>query len=418
MKADQELNYKNHTEKYVKLTDIAFTLLCIGLSSFSVAVLFELKKKIVEEKHWLNNDEYLNGLGLAQMLPGALAVNFVAYVGHTLRGLQGSIIAVIFFMLPCFTLMVLLSYLYLKLGELPVIISLQNGLSAMVVGLVLNFIIDLWKSGANNPKLTLLAILGFIVVYFYKSSVFPIFAVAGAISVFFVILEKIFPRWGKFISQGFWQEKKDQEIKLKIIKATFNMKNYLFMVSCLFLIIGIDFFLIYMQARLAQVGTLFFKIGALIFGGGYAMLPFIQDTVVNQYHWLDNREFGIALALSLITPGPVAIISAFIGFKVAGLAGAFIAAVNMYLPSFALTNIIAPLYREVSQITVIKQILKGIVAAFIGTMLSLIIKLTSTNLVDLQTWGIAIAAFVAQRYMKVGTVWIILAGAVISLILF
>ena len=167
-----------------------------------------------------------------------------------------------------------------------------------------------------------------------------------------------------------------------------------------------------------QLGTTLFGIGGLTFGSGYAMLPFIQDTMVNQYQFVTDKEFGVALALSLLTPGPVTVISAFIGYKVAGLFGAALAMANMYLPAFAFVNIISDLYNRARKVDKFKMVITGIVAAFIGTLWAVVIRLTGSSLVDLPTYGMAIAAFGIQRFTKIDTLWIIIAGALISLVIF
>ena len=161
-----------------------------------------------------------------------------------------------------------------------------------------------------------------------------------------------------------------------------------------------------------------FEIGGLTFGSGYAMLPFIQDAMVNQYHFVTNKEFGVALALSLLTPGPVTVISAFVGYKVAGIFGAALAMANMYLPSFVVVTIISDLYRRAGNADLFKMVISGIVAAFFGTLWAVIIKLIGSSLVDLPTYGLALAAFGVQRLTKIDTLWIIVVGAIISLLIF
>ena len=160
------------------------------------------------------------------------------------------------------------------------------------------------------------------------------------------------------------------------------------------------------------------QIGALTFGSGYAMLPFIQDTVVAQFGWLSNQQFAVALALSLITPGPVTIIGTFIGYKVAGIAGAAAGMVNMYFPAWAMTALVTAPYAKAGQTVHFRQVIGGIVAAFIGTLVVVVIKLTTDMLVDIPTIAMAVGAFLVQRFIKVDTVWIVLGGALVSLALF
>ena len=129
----------------VKLWDIARTFLCIGLTSFSLAALGEAKDWMIRKRRWFSDEEYLQGLGLAQLMPGAPTVNLFSYLGFRLRGLPGAVAATVCFLIPSFLLMLLLSHLYLKYGEMPVISGLFRGLGALVVGLVFNTILNLWR---------------------------------------------------------------------------------------------------------------------------------------------------------------------------------------------------------------------------------------------------------------------------------
>jgi chromate transporter len=134
----------------VKLWRIAHTFLGIGLGSFSLAALGEAKNWMTQKRKWFTDEEYMQGLGLAQLLPGAPTVNLSSYLGYRLRGLPGAAAATLCFLLPCFFLMLLLSHLYLVYGEMPVVSGLFRGLGALVVGLVFNTVLNLWRSGVKT----------------------------------------------------------------------------------------------------------------------------------------------------------------------------------------------------------------------------------------------------------------------------
>jgi chromate transporter len=197
-----------------------------------------------------------------------------------------------------------------------------------------------------------------------------------------------------------------------------HWRNVTLLVVCLSLVLTADLLLIRLRPELMQMGARFLRIGALVFGSGYAMLPFIQDAVVNQFAWLTNRQFAVALALSLITPGPVTIIGTFIGYKVAGVAGALAGTVNMYFPAWAMTTIVAAPYAKAGQAGYVKQVIGGVVAAFLGTLVVVLIQLGVDTLVDISAITMATAAFAVQRFVKIDTIWIVLGGALVSLVLF
>jgi chromate transporter len=466
----QKLVTENEAPK-VKLWHIARTFLGIGLASFSLAALGEAKNWMTKKRRWFSDEEYMQGLGLAQLMPGAPTVNLSSYLGFRLRGLPGATAATVCFLIPCFLLMLLLSHLYFKYGDMPVVAGLFRGLGALVVGLVFNTIINLWRSGVKTIFNWMMAVIGFAMVFSFKMGVLRILLITGGASLIMMFLNHRFPglnRWtgswsGLWRKSGersgnpggnapnqragagsaagpanpqqpnhsrirkLWKTKSRQAaatVGTEYISACSQMplplhwRKITMLVFWLALILAADLLLIRLRPELWQMGSKFLRIGALVFGSGYAMLPFIQDTVVNQFQWLTNQQFAVALALSLITPGPVTIIGTFIGYKVAGVLGALVGMVNMYFPAWAMTTIVAAPYAKAGQVSYVKQVIGGIVAAFIGTLVVVLIKLARGTLVDIPTISMAVAAFGIQRFIKIDTVWIVLGGALVSLVVF
>jgi len=418
VKTKSEINQSVEKPSVVSLFVIAKTFLHIGLVSYSLASLGEAKKSLVDKKNWMTDEEYLNGLALSQLLPGAPTVNLNTYIGYFLRGFPGALVASIFFVIPCFVSMVVLAHLYLNYNDVPLVSSLFKGVGALVVGLVFNTIIDLWRKGVNTPQLMILATGGFVIVYFLKVNIITLLLVAGVVSLVFTLLTIKFSGWKAVMDKKFWAAKKSSQRAASAIRFEFSKKKYVGMLIMLAVLLIINFVINFSNPTFRNLGNSLFGIGGLTFGSGYAMLPFIQDAMVNQYHFVTDKEFGVALALSLLTPGPVTVIYAFVGYKVAGIFGAALAMANMYLPSFAVVNIIADLYNRAGKVDKVKMVISGIVAAFFGTLWAVVFKLTGNSLVDFPTWGLALAAFGVQRFTKIDTLWIIIAGALISLVIF
>ncbi len=453
----------------VKLWHIACTFLGIGLASFSLTALGEAQNWMTKKRKWFTDDEYMQGLGLAQILPGAPTVNLSSYLGFRLRGLPGAVGATVFFLIPSFLLMLLLSGLYIKYSEMPVVSGLFRGLAALVIGLVFNTIINLWRSGVKTVFNRLMAVAGFVMVFWLKMGVLKILLVAGGASLAMALLTRRFP------SLSPWTESRSGPIGNKTLAAdpgkdecqqvaateklttgksgdslarklmnlcraqncqtsntngadcvsacsrvdlALHWRKFMLLLFWLAAILAVDLVLIHLRPELMRMGDSFLRIGALTFGSGYAMLPFIHDTVVNQFRWLTNQQFAVALALSLITPGPVTIIGTFIGYKVAGFAGAIVGMVNMYFPSWAMTTMVTAPFAKAGQAVHVRRVIGGIVAAFIGTLVVVLIKLSVDTLVDIPSVAMASGAFIVQRFVKVDTVWIVLAGALVSLAIF
>lgn len=397
----------------VSLWEIGLTFLRIGAVSFSLAALGEAKNWLVKEKKWFTDEEYLQGVGFSQILPGAPAVSLMIYLGHRLRGFWGSVYASGAYLFPAFVFMLVFTYLYTEYRELGVISSLFKGLGALVVGLVINTVLNLWKSGVTSKQNWILAIGGFVLIYWLHLSIYWILLLATLLSITFVLISR---------RSLWWAEKmaglSEQQSLEKNRTQSFEWKKIGITAGLVAVVVAADIILISTTEVFTNLGITFMELGGLVFGSGYAMLPFIQEEAINNYNWITTQQFTAALALSLVTPGPLTKIATFIGFKAAGLLGALVATVNIYLPTFCIINLTADLYRRAGQVPIIRLVVRGVVAAFIGTLWAVVIRLTTDILVDIPTWIMALGAVAAQRYTKIDTLWLVLVGAVISIVLF
>jgi len=400
------------TGRIVPLADIGFTFFRIGITSFSLAALGEAKRWLVEEKNWFTDEDYLQGVGFSQLLPGAPAVSLMMYLGYRLRGFWGSLVAATGYMIPAFFLMLLLGYLYARYNQYPVVKDLFTGLSALVVGLVLNTVLSLWQSGVKSKQNWILALGGFAMIYLAKLSIYWILLAATVTSIFFVYL-RIHSTWwaDKMAADG---SSRDRAFTPQPV----SWRSYGFTAGFVAAAVAVNTLVISTLPVFRDLGVTFMQLGGLVFGSGYAMLPFIQETAVSQFGWITSHDFTIALALSLVTPGPLTKIATFIGFKAAGLAGALVATVNIYLPTFGIINLTADFYRRAGQVTNIRLVIRGVVAAFIGTLWAVVIRLSTDIIVDFPTMFMAAGAVVMQRFTQIDTLWIILGGAVVSVVLF
>ena len=407
----------------IGLWEIASTFLGIGLASFSLAALGEAREWLTRRRKWLTDEEYLRGVALAQLLPGAPTVNLCSYLGYRLRGLPGAATATVFFLVPCFLSMFLLSYVYLHYGTVAVVSRLFRGLAALVVGLVFNTVVNLWQAGVKTRINWFLAVAGFVMAFWLKLGVIEILLFAGSAGLVLVFAAGRLPRLAAWAGLGPVVTPSvrgpGEELPAAGARAWFpGGRLVLQVVLAVVLVLGAQVLLLGRWPQLLPLGGSFLRIGAVVFGSGYAMLPFIQDTVVNHLGWLTDQQFAAALALSMITPGPVTIIGVFIGYKVAGLAGALTGMVDMYLPAWVMTIVAAGPYDRAGGAGVVKQVTGGIVATFIGTLWVVLIRLGAGTLVDGAAWALALAAVVAVRFGKVRTIPVVLAGAIVSMLLF
>lgn len=399
--------------KQVSLRDIAWTFLQIGAVSFSLAALGEAKNWLVKRKGWFTEEEYLQGVGFSQLLPGAPVVSLMAYCGYQLRGVLGSATAVIANLMPPFILMLLFTYLYAEYHHLTVISSLFKGLGALVVGLVINTVLGLWKSGVNTKQNWFLALGGFCLVYWLQLSIYGIFLLATTLSIIFMLLSRRWSWWARVMA-GIKDNTFKEDIKLQQIDWL-KYRITLLIIGTVF--VG-NIILINTSETFYNLGITLMQLGGLVFGSGYAMLPFLQKEAIDTYQWVSGSEFTAAVALSLVLPGPVTKVATFIGYKAAGLMGAVVATINIYLPTFCIINLTADFYRRANQVVMIRLVVRGIVAAFIGTLWAVVIRLAETNLVDAGTIMMAAGIVLAQRFTNINTLKIVLIGALISVVVF
>jgi chromate transporter len=411
----------------VTLRRLGSAFLAIGLASFSLAALGEAKTWLSERRRWFTSEEYVQGLGLAQLLPGAPSVNMMSYFGFRLRGLPGAATAAVSFLLPGASSMLLLSYLYLRYGELPAMAGLVRGLGAMVLGLVLNTVLNLWKAGVKTRLQWLMALGGFALVFWLRMGIVSLLVFAGAASLAAVLAGRRFTAARRWIEPAGAPPRTrgagsatGQDVTFVsacgLVPLHLGWRRTATLASWLGAILCVDLLLIRSTPDLLRMGSELLRIGALTFGSGYAMLPFIQDVAVRQFAWVSEKQFAVALALSLVTPGPVILVAGFIGYKVAGVPGGVAGIVNVCLPAWALTNLLASAWARVGQVPYVREVIGGVVAAFVGTLAVVVWKLGATTLVDVPAVAMAAGAFASQRLAKLDTVWIVLGGAALSVL--
>lgn len=383
-------------EKEVTLADIFLTFFKMGLTAFGPAMMSEAKKNIVKRKGWLTEQEFLNGLALAQFLPGATFVTLTVFMGYRIRHLAGALASFVGFLLPPFGLMVGLSYLYFRYNGVPLVDSAFTGLEALVVALIANAVLDIGKSVIKDWKTLAVATISLGVASIY-SNIFLILLLASILGILF------YRPW----------EMAHTESPLKVSKAHYNIREIIITLAVSAVIALVFAF----DPLLLQLQSVFFRIGLLVFGNGFTMIPLIQQEVVNSYHWLDLNQFTVGIALGQVTPGPVVITATFVGYKVAGLLGAIAATIGVFAPCFILVMLIMPVYTKIKENPWVKVIFKGILASFVGLMVVVLWGMARHGLTDMVTIGLALVALVALRLTKLDVIWVILGGTGIYLLI-
>ena len=342
-----------------KRSEVAATFLKIGVLGFGAPAIWGLIQAEVQERRgWLSKERYLEGLALVNALPGAPAMQMCIFAGHQRAGMWGGLLAGLAFMAPAFAMVLLLSALASAYGALPVLRDAFYGLSPVVLGI---FIVTIYRLGTTAIK--------------DITSILIAAAAAGAAAFSLLGLPGILLL-----------------AACAGVATHYSRKAGLIAAIIAALLIGAEHlvdktFAVSMSATAApdlwSLGTFFFKVGAVTFGGGMTIIYFVQDQVVNHLHWITAQQFLECLTLAQFTPGPIIMVGAYVGYKVAGFAGAAVAALAIFLPSFVLMLSILPVFERVRRLAWVKAAMRGISPAVVGAIAVSIVHLAPHAAPDL-----------------------------------
>jgi len=389
------------------LGGLFLSFLKIGFTGFGggFAVLTQLRHLVVLERRWLGEHDFVEALALGQSLPGTSAGNAVTYLGFRLRGWRGATVSLTGFILPSMLMMIALGALYDRFRALPNTEQLFHGFNAAVVALIA---VTAWRMGRHTSRKTwqrILIVLSFAAVIFLRATVVEVILVAGLIGIGIEsFVEPRLPRLGRIRS---FAVRRQQRIKERLGGKRRRRKPHRFYGGYLTeamaeqrlremserlvtqspeddgdelieegapprsrnALLLLPAWPIIAKLGLAlSVSFIFLRIGAVTFGGGYVMIPEIENEVVHSQHWLTHQEFADATALGQITPGPVLIMATFVGFRVAGTLGALLCTLCVFLPSFLMTIAAGSSFRRFRTNRQTQAFLRGVAPAVTGLL--------------------------------------------------
>ncbi len=383
------------TKPAYTLRQLIFYFLKLGYAGFGgpVALVGYMHRDLVEKNKWISEDEYKEGLALAQLAPGPLAAQLGIYLGFVHYGVMGATLCGLAFVVPSFIMVVLIGIAYKLYGGLPWMQAVFYGVGAAVIGII----------AMSSYKLTAKSVSKFNVAAIKKNWLLWFFYLIGAAITIITQKEEVL----LFVAAG---------LLYMIIKAPPQWMHRSKALSSVFLLdIG---FWSYDTATLGKIAIFFTKAGAFVFGSGLAIVPFLHGGVVTENHWLTETQFLDAVAVAMITPGPVVITVGFIGYLVAGFPGACVAALATFLPCYLFTVIPAPYFKKIAKNTSIKAFVDGITSAVIGALVGSVIIIATRSIIDIPTALIAVASVLALIYVKkIQEPYIIFTAAVIGFVL-
>ena len=382
------------------LGGLFLSFLKIGFTGFGggIAVLTQIRNVVVQQRAWLREHDFIEALALGQSLPGTSAGNAVTYIGFRLRGWRGAAVSLFGFILPSMLMMIVLAIFYTRFRALPNTEQLFHGFNAAVVALIA---VTAWRMGKHTiskPWQRILIVLAFVAVVVLKATVVEVILLSGVVGVGIEsFTERRLPRlerirgfasrrqrrirrrlearrakphefYGGYLTQALAEERlrrmseapvtQDVDEESSDITARVPTRGILLFGMPILTKLGLAL----------SLSFIFLRIGTVTFGGGFVMIPEIQAEVVNSHHWLTHDEFADATALGQITPGPVLITATFVGYRVAGVLGALLSTLSVFLPSFLMTVAAGSSFRRFRTNHQMQAFLRGVAPAVTGLL--------------------------------------------------
>jgi chromate transporter len=386
-----------------KLRELAQIFLKLGLIGFGgpQAHIAMMNEEAVVKRNWLTQEQFLEGIAICEMLPGPASTQMGIYTGYLYAGQIGALVAGLCFISPAFLIVVGLSWLYFRFWELPQIADLFLGIAPVITAIILSFC---WKLGKKVLKLPLNIAIALAVFYLtirFQVNILLQFIVAGLIGVFF---------------------NRSRSQKIHGLTLPF-IPIYLGKISSEVLTLSSFWNIERIQAFFIPLTIFFLKVGSFIFGGGLVIIPLLEFEVVQNFHWLTRNEFINGVAIGQISPGPVVLTAAFIGYKVAGFLGALTATIAIFTPSFIFIMAAAPLLTKVRQNLIIQNFLKGVTPAVLGAIAAASIPIAQSAIfqeeIILSLGGIAILVLSSIALIRYNfAIWkLIILGGILGLFL-
>jgi chromate transporter len=372
-----------------RLRDVALLYARLGATAFGgpAAHIAIMESEVVRRRQWLTHEEFLDLLGVVNLIPGPNSTQMAIQIGYRVAGWPGLLAGGICFILPAALLTLILAWAYVRYGSLPQATALLHGVKAVMVAIVLQAIWNLSRTAVKTSSLAIIAIIA-VLANLLGLHVLAVLFGAGVLSI------------AAYQASAGLKSLPTGPMALWIPQTAMRSMAGALATTTSF--------------SLLPLFTFFLKVGAVLFGSGYVLLAFIRTDLVVRLHWLTDQQLLDAIAIGQVTPGQVFTTATFIGYVLARLPGAVVATIGIFLPSFVFIAIIGPLVPALRKSTVTGNFLDGVNVGALALMIVVTWQLGRAALVDVTTVALAFLSLIALIRFKINSTWLILAGAIVG----
>lgn len=400
-------------KKDVSLLLLFLTFFKIGATSFGgfISLISVIQKDLTEKKGLVKDKVIIDGVSLASVLPGPMAVNVVAYIGYYLKGIKGALVSMLGILLPSFALILILSLVYFEYGQLPELETFFRGVLPAVAAIIVSVAINMSKKHIRDAKQVFIVLLTIIAILFIKS----IFITSAIILVGGLL--------GYFLYKNTNISKSNT---IEIIPKKKNIKQLFSAIGFVIIIMLSISILSYLSSGKAYPSTIVLKdlmitfssLGVTTFGGGYVVIPVMQEIFVSALGWLTQIEFVDSIAMGQLTPGPIFISATFIGYKVGGFLGAITATFFVFVPPSLIMVICSAFFHRMRGSITIKAAFKGLRPAVIGMILASAYSIFVSTSFSWMSLLVFASVLISSTKYKVDVVFLIPLSGLVGLLFF
>jgi len=370
----------------------------LGVISFGgpAAHIALMEDEIVRKRQWVTRQQFLDMLGLTNLIPGPNSTEMAINVGLARAGWIGLAVAGASFIMPAALITAAVAWAYVRFGTLPLAESLLAGVKPAVIAVIA---ISVWRLGKIAVKDAWLAVLGALALAAFLMKVSPLMILAGG-GLIGMVIERV-----RKLQSGMFSDSTKLYAGLILLKKSFLLPSLLpgVMVAAA----GIP---LTRRVPLARLGWFFLKVGGVLYGGGYVLFAFVEQGLVRDHHWLTQRQVLDAIAIGQFTPGPVLSTATFIGYLLGGIWGAAVATVAIFLPSFFYVAALGPILPKIRRSVWMAAFLDSVNVCALALMAGVTARLSGDALRGWPMWAIALAALAVLWRWKINPAWVVLGG--------